>query len=200
MKSCGNSRLKILICAKELFYLHGYQGASVDDIIRKTGVAKSNFYYHFESKEQLAVAVLEMRIEDLNAVISETLENARSTPADQLSSFLSAIVRSHNEFSQVAGCPFGNFAASLPTSQDNAQHERFRAILSSLFYRLEAVSSVCFSAGIEQGYFKQDLTAPEMASLLVTTLQGLFILAKAHQDSHLVERGFEVFSKIVISA
>ncbi len=178
--------------------MHGYQGASVDDIIRMTGVAKSNFYYHFESKEQLAVAVLELRIEDLNSVIVDTFENTERSPSDRLVRFLSAIRESHDELGVVAGCPFGNFAASLPISIENSQCERFRAILSSLFNRLESVSYDCFKEGIERGYFKQDLTASEMASLLVTTLEGLFILAKAHQDPKLVQRGLEIFLKIVI--
>ncbi len=199
MKTSGSSRTKILICAKDLFYLHGYQGASVDDIIRRTGVAKSNFYYHFQSKEQLAIAVLEMRIDDLNVVIKNTLENSQLSPADRLYGFLTEISKSHTLLSQTSGCPFGNFAASLPTSQDSSQHERFRTILSNLFHRLELISSACFKEGLEQGYFKPDLTAEEMANLLVTTMQGLFILAKAHQDSRLFDRGLQVFLKIVIN-
>ena len=44
---------EILDAAQELFLTQGYEKTSVDNIIKKVGVAKGTFYYYFKSKEDL---------------------------------------------------------------------------------------------------------------------------------------------------
>ena len=46
----------------DLFHDHGYQGTGLEDILSSSGVCKSNFYYHFKSKEELGLKVIERRL------------------------------------------------------------------------------------------------------------------------------------------
>lgn len=55
-----NELIKI---AYELFITKGYENTSVDEIIAKAGIAKGTYYYHFESKEQMLEAVVNMIID-----------------------------------------------------------------------------------------------------------------------------------------
>lgn len=48
----------ILENAKQLFSEKGYDGTSMDEIARQTGVPKSLIYYHFKSKETLLNAII----------------------------------------------------------------------------------------------------------------------------------------------
>ena len=49
-----NRRLtKILVHATDVFYEKGYEGASMRDLSRASGVSLSGLYYYFESKEKL---------------------------------------------------------------------------------------------------------------------------------------------------
>ncbi|MER6196077.1 helix-turn-helix domain-containing protein [Streptomyces sp. NPDC001586] len=50
---------KILDAAGRQFEQKGYDGASVNEIIRDANVTKGAFYFHFKSKKELAVAILE---------------------------------------------------------------------------------------------------------------------------------------------
>ena len=54
----GN-REKLLEAATAILGRNGYQATSVDEILEAARVAPSNFYYHFKSKEELAIEVLE---------------------------------------------------------------------------------------------------------------------------------------------
>ena len=54
----GN-REKLLEAATSILGRNGYQATSVDEILESARVAPSNFYYHFKSKEELAIEVLE---------------------------------------------------------------------------------------------------------------------------------------------
>ena len=52
------SRQAIIDAACPIFHQHGYAGASLNEIILASGLTKGGFYFHFPSKEALAVAVV----------------------------------------------------------------------------------------------------------------------------------------------
>ncbi|GBR47673.1 TetR/AcrR family transcriptional regulator [Gluconobacter roseus] len=49
----------ILAAAERVFGLHGFRGASVNEIAREAGVPKPNIHYYFGTKEELYCSVLE---------------------------------------------------------------------------------------------------------------------------------------------
>ena len=53
------SRQAILAAATPVFAERGYAGASLNEIIRASGLTKGGFYFHFKSKLALALAVIE---------------------------------------------------------------------------------------------------------------------------------------------
>lgn len=59
----AQTRRRILDCAYELFYRKGFGRVGVDEIAAFAGVTKKTLYYHFESKDKLLEAVLELQHE-----------------------------------------------------------------------------------------------------------------------------------------
>ena len=57
------TRRHILDCAYELFYRKGFGRVGVDDIAASAGVTKRTLYYHFDSKDEVLAAVLELHHE-----------------------------------------------------------------------------------------------------------------------------------------
>ena len=57
--SLTSTKLRILSAAYDLFYSQGFARVSMDAIAEATGVTKRTLYYHYESKDALAAAVLE---------------------------------------------------------------------------------------------------------------------------------------------
>ncbi len=55
----GRSKQRILDIAAEEFAKKGYDGARVDEIVRRCKVSKNLIYHYFHSKEALFIAVLE---------------------------------------------------------------------------------------------------------------------------------------------
>src|SRR5271168_1153650 len=51
--------------ASELFLEHGYDGVSVDDILREVGGSKSNVYNFYGGKDGLFVATMDAILQDL---------------------------------------------------------------------------------------------------------------------------------------
>jgi len=51
-------RREILVTARELFVMKGYEQTSVNDILKIVDIAKGTFYYYFASKEEVLEAII----------------------------------------------------------------------------------------------------------------------------------------------
>jgi AcrR family transcriptional regulator len=61
----------LLEVAAAVFTERGYDGTSMEDLSRATGLSKSSLYHHIRSKDQLLRLALERAVEPLFAVIAE---------------------------------------------------------------------------------------------------------------------------------
>ena len=43
----------------ELFYAQGYYNTSIDDILKSLNLSKGAFYYHFQSKEEFFISIVQ---------------------------------------------------------------------------------------------------------------------------------------------
>ena len=59
MGRTSNAGEKILAAGRSLFESRGYSALGVAEICRAAGVPKGSFYYFYESKEALALAVVD---------------------------------------------------------------------------------------------------------------------------------------------
>ena len=62
---------RLLAVAVEVFIERGYDGTSMEDLSKATGLSKSSIYHHIESKEQLLRLAVERALGALFAVLDE---------------------------------------------------------------------------------------------------------------------------------
>jgi AcrR family transcriptional regulator len=81
------TRRQILDAAANAFASHGYHGVSLNDIVRESGLTKGAFYFHFPSKEALALEVFRTKQEQW---VSATMAAVMATPRaiDRLNAML----------------------------------------------------------------------------------------------------------------
>src|SRR5579863_5246373 len=65
---------KILVHATEVFYEKGYEGASMRDLARSSGMSLSGLYYYFESKEKLLYLIQKHTFTTIVERLRERLE------------------------------------------------------------------------------------------------------------------------------
>ena len=75
-----SGREAILDAAAQVFTERGYRGATVEAILERAGLSKGTFYWHFESKDELMLAVLAERVE---RPVKELIDILRSARADE---------------------------------------------------------------------------------------------------------------------
>ncbi len=86
-------RQVILDAALEMFYLHGYQAASIRDIGREAEVSQAALYHHFPGKQDLLFTI----IDEFSDLILETTTTALAAHEDPIERMVIA-VRRHVEF------------------------------------------------------------------------------------------------------
>lgn len=174
-RECG-SRERILDAAARLFHRRGFQPTSLDEIVAASGVCRSNLYYHFASKEELGLAVLDRLAERFGAdVIEGTLRDERVPARRRLERFLAVLTDGLEADAVSRGCPFGNLVAELA-----GDHPEFRERLGGLFRKWEDAVVVCLRDGVRHGDFRSDLDVDRVATALVSQLEGAVLLCKAY--------------------
>ncbi|NLH99845.1 MAG: TetR/AcrR family transcriptional regulator [Chthonomonadales bacterium] len=173
-----NNRDRILQTAGEMLYRQGYNSTSVDDIAAAAGVSKSNFYYHFPSKEDLGLAVLSIRREKLERLLVDTLRDTSRGPLSRLAGFLSALLDHQEDELERRGCPFGNLVAEM-----TEHSERMRCFLHGVFQDMIGDIAAVIAEGQSVGQIRDDLDAQAVARLLVQTIQGMHLIVKCDRDA-----------------
>jgi AcrR family transcriptional regulator len=70
----GNDVESVLAVAVEVFNERGYDGASMEDLSRRLGIAKSGIYHHVSGKEELLKMALERALDGLREAESRARE------------------------------------------------------------------------------------------------------------------------------
>ncbi|HEY4409680.1 MAG TPA: TetR/AcrR family transcriptional regulator [Acidimicrobiia bacterium] len=59
------TRARLVDAAAAVFAEHGYNASRISDMVRLAGISQGNFYRHFQSKDEILLAVLEGPLEEL---------------------------------------------------------------------------------------------------------------------------------------
>src|ERR1700680_3943095 len=78
---------KILAHATDVFYEKGYEGASMRDLARSSGMSLSGLYYYFESKEKLLYLIQKHTFSTIVERLRERLD-AVSDPEQRIRVFI----------------------------------------------------------------------------------------------------------------
>ncbi len=66
INNASERKLEIALKALELFAARGYGNTSVDEITEACGMSKGNFYYYFDSKEELVYVIRDWSVKEFD--------------------------------------------------------------------------------------------------------------------------------------
>ncbi|MFD7182683.1 TetR/AcrR family transcriptional regulator [Streptomyces sp. NPDC059904] len=184
MGRSSDAREKILASAQSLIELRGYTALGVAEICKAAGVPKGSFYYFFESKEALALAVLDEHWKAQRGNWARVLQDD-AEPLLRLRRLFEETEASLRAGQQscgtVSGCMFGNLTLELSN-----QTEPIRKRLQQIFdAQVEMVEKVIAEAR-ERGEAAVG-DAREAARSIVAQLEGQVLFAKLYNDAQHLE-------------
>src|SRR5262245_52356429 len=113
-----STRQRLTEAAVRRFYRDGFRNVGLDQVLADVGIIKTAFYKHFESKEDLVLAALEMKNHWLQDVFREMVrERGGASPLGRLRALFDVVERiiDSDEFQ---GCFFVNVAIDFPLPHD----------------------------------------------------------------------------------
>ena len=187
MRSGRATREAIVLAATRLMCVRGYNGTSLDDVLRETGVGKGNFYYYFKSKEELGYAILdEVIVAFLERTLAPCFADGTSPRLAQIRCFLGRLLEAQRERNGVGGCPLGTLASEL-----SDVHEGFRARLASVFAAWSERLTLALQEARDRGEVLAACRPGAVARFLVASLEGAILLTKVKKDIAVMEQCVE---------
>jgi len=83
IKKSVNRKNEFLEVAQALFSEKGFESTSVDDIVKRMGVAKGLFYYYFDSKDELMKIIMERLLDEIESSIIAVMEKKNLTALER---------------------------------------------------------------------------------------------------------------------
>jgi TetR/AcrR family transcriptional regulator, transcriptional repressor for nem operon len=171
MRKGEATRREIIQKAAPIFNQKGFEGASLSDLMRATGLEKGGIYRHFKSKEQLAAEAFDYAWSAAVALRQAGTEEIGNS-VDRLKQIVRNF-RDRREGLVPGGCPLLNTAIDSDDGNPALRAKAKRALRSWLD-RLGAI----IIAGQQRGEVKGNIEAKELAHLIVGTLEGSLMLRR----------------------
>ncbi len=159
--------------AMNVFWRRGYDGASLDELLRAMGgITPPSFYAAFGSKEDLFLEVIELYQRTASTEPLEALNNT-SPVRDAVHAMLRATVDAFDNAPGGRGCLLVLAAPTL-TRTNASVHERLRGIRCQLPEMLEKR----LKRGIAEGELPARLRVDDIAAFYTTVIHGLAVRAR----------------------
>jgi AcrR family transcriptional regulator len=152
--------------AEQLFSTKGFNGTSMNDIVKESGLSKGAIYGHFESKERLFLSLWE-RMTVVGIGQARQMFSPDESAVDKLLKVAEMTLASSCDCPREMGQMQMEFmvAASRMESLEPDMQKRYETIHT--FIR------EIFEEGVENGEFKADLDSQALTSILFASLDGL---------------------------
>ena len=171
------TRQHIVQEAATLFNQRGYSGSSISDVMHCTGLQKGGIYRHFASKEQLALAAFDYAQRQSTTRLVEAVA-AETDATAKLRAFITAFHALTLHPPVPGGCPILNTIVDSDDG-DPALRARVLAVVTGWEQLIERI----VTDGMAQGSLRTDIDPQAVAALLIATLEGGILLARAHRTS-----------------
>jgi len=185
-------RDQLIASGLETLHREGFNGSAVQDITDAAGVPKGSFYNYFESKEALALEVIDRYGEEVRA-LAGVLSDESLSPLERLRRYFALVATKFAARSYERGCLIGNLSNEL------ADHSRLiRDRLSSNFAAWSRPIETCIRDGQKAGEISRDIDARVLADFLLNSLEGAMLRTKVEKDSSPLDQFVTlVFSRVL---
>jgi AcrR family transcriptional regulator len=181
------TRQRLTEAAMRRFYRDGFRSVGISQILSDVGISKTAFYKHFESKEDLMLAALEMQNNWLQETFRTMIsERGGPTAVEQLLAAFD-VVDHIIESDDYQGCIFVNVAMEFPLPHEPAH------VLAS--QNKQAIEEILFSLAVEA----RARDPRSLAQELCMVIEGAYVTRQVTGNKQTIEIARRIAKLIVAS-
>ena len=184
-----STKTVLIETASRLFRMHGYEGISLNDILKDIDIPKGSLYHHFPGgKEELAIEAILHTKNIVLRLIEETFERV-GDPVKGVQEHIYQLAHMLSDKTDPVGFPIGTIAAEKHSSNESIRSacqsafEEWRELYSAKFLEAgyserQAKNCGIFILAAIEGGLLLSLTMKNEESLLIIAEQIPLILSK----------------------
>ena len=169
------TRERLLLAARELFHLHGFQATGLKDVLNKAKANSGSLYYFFKTKEALLIAVLDKYCELLQPEVIEPAFALSDDPIERIFAVLQGYRRMLLSTKFKLGCPIGNLALEVGDASPKVR----KKIARNFANWCDAIRK-CLEAAAER--LPPELDRAALSRFTLTVMEGGIMQARAHHS------------------
>jgi AcrR family transcriptional regulator len=184
------TRKQILEVTARRFAQHGYHGTSLEAIAKQVGVAKSSVLWHFGSKEALLYEVIQGVMTKWEK--EQTAELLAITDSRER---LSKMVDAYKQLMRERPDTLLLFLTVMFEGIDSNTEltQKFREMYKG--YR--AAIKLAIDLGIQEGVFRKDVAAEDVATLILAGFDGIFIQWYLDREAFDLDRASDNLKRLI---
>ncbi|XDD49998.1 TetR/AcrR family transcriptional regulator [Leptospira sp. WS92.C1] len=172
MKPAGDTKEKIINLARNYFQSVGFQSFSFQNIADDLGIRKASIHYHYPSKEELGLNLLDIFYNDFEKYTRSLKERP---PRVRLFSLFKLYKSYSGENGKI--CPFGVVGSEYHVL---AQSIRDRALVLHNQHRDFLIQTL--NDGVKDGSFILPLNVKETTDLFMSVIQGAMQVSRIRKE------------------
>jgi len=161
--------------AVQLFWEHGYEATSMQDLVNVMGINRASLYQTYGNKQELYLASLERYAAQILAHVSGLL-NKPGTPLANLRDLFVHVIEQSLE-GNMQGCFINNTAVEL-----GPHDARLAENIRGIWVQFEDLFATRLQQAVEQHQLAADTDPHQLAQVLNINLQGLMVKTKANSN------------------
>ncbi|MDR7255020.1 AcrR family transcriptional regulator [Nocardioides sp. BE266] len=171
----AKTRARIVSSAADLMFIQGVSATTLDEVLAASGASKSQLYHHFNGKEELVRAVVELVGQRVMERERDALGNVSTIRG--LRRWRDALVQNNAVRHGAYGCALGSLASEVSDHDDLA-----REALAQLFAEWQGLLADVLRRLQDTGRLPSDASIEQLATGLMAALQGGYVLAQTARD------------------
>jgi len=163
------NREGIISIATPHFLKHGYEGISMNQLLKLIGMSKGGYYHHFANKEELAIGVAESLYSHQFDALGEILDTDTTVKCkfDLIKQLIETIVDQVDEVVLI-----GNYKFLFDMNNNSKKiYEMNKLMYENIHVQLTKM----LKHGIESGELSEDIDCENHATVLITGIEGLLL-------------------------
>lgn len=179
----------------DILWSKGYNGTSVNDIVKAANVPKGSFYFYFESKEDFAVRALERYYELMFKPTAEILYDKKFSPKQRLLSFYkSRIEKMESKFQCQRGCMACNLGNEMSTHS-----EKIRNAVVTIDEKIKNQIGDVLEEAKEQKEIQLQFPTIKTVHFMEDAIKGAFTTVKQTGDTLPLKNYYQFLERIILS-
>lgn len=170
-----DTRERLVQAARGLFWMKGYHGTSVAEILDRADANSGSLYHFFPTKQDLLLAVLKWYGGNLEAEILAPARRRTSDPVERVFAILEGYREALLATELTFGCPIGSLALEFKEPDPPV-----RELLALNFREWSDAVEGCLEEAADR--FPPDVDPGELSLFVLTTMEGGVMLARTHRS------------------